>query len=186
MVNTRLMLLAALLVHFATSADAGTIFTVDGNMSRDGAKISGTLDIDTIDGSLDAVDLMVAPVTYGFFPGNALHVVLSDRVVFEQHSDAARMAFKVSTWWAYGAVWLTLPGQLVDYAGGPIRPTTSVLNFQSGVTLTSPYDAYETRYFPMVSGGTVTPMTVPEPSTLVLAFIALVGLVIARRKRRSR
>jgi hypothetical protein len=163
------ILCALLLV--ASTARAGTIFQVHGNLNKEGAQVSGTFDIDTIDGSLDAVDLLVSPITYGVFPtAPVLHYTSLNTGMGHPHGQTYIGGSVVSGWGAAGlSLTLDVPS-LVNYGGSQIVPTLSVLNFASGLYVKSSYESSLERYYSLTSGS-VTPYVVPEPSSFAMAII---------------
>jgi PEP-CTERM motif-containing protein len=176
----------------ASSAPAGTIFSVSGQLSRDGAQFTGTIDIDTVLGKIDAVDIHASPIIaqwFGYaFADNTVHVAKSGGVPYQQYSSSAQVVLSASEGPILGGLFLAIPAStLIGYDGGPLVPTASTMLFQSGLNLRSAYDHYESTYWPMTSGSlTPLPLVVPEPSTLVLSSLALVALAAVARRRRLR
>ena len=175
----RKMLIAAVF-HFPTSADGSTVFVVQGSMTRN-AKLAGTITIDTIAGTLDAVDLYVAPIDmpplyYGDFPTTLHYTTASLGYQFGRTFIGSTIIENI----ANGRLELTLDvPTLIGYAGGPIKPTQQVTIFWSGLIVQSQYEYSQIRYYP-ISSGSLAPLVVPEPGTFAMGVMGVVALMAGR------
>jgi hypothetical protein len=176
------MLLAAVVLQLTSSIYAGTVFSVTGDLTRQASPttLSGTIEINTISGTLDSVDLTIAPLAGWQLPNNAWH--LTGSVGVQNKFGVTTIGGRIQNNFAMGDFSIVLPVlSLVGYAGGSIKPTTNVLLWQSGVQFRSEFDHNETWYYPL-SSGSVTPLVVPEPSNSVLAALGLIGLAVWRKR----
>lgn len=166
-------LLAYLLLSASTFG--GTIFQVRAESDREEAVLTGTLDIDTIDGLLDAVDLVMSPVSYGGFTNNEVHWTRGNVRTYPwgitQISSGA-----LSPIAGAGLLISFNLYNFIGYEGGEIKPAGPLLSQPwSALMVTGAFDSHETSYW-RLQQGTLT--IVPEPSAKVLFFIgiALIGL----------
>jgi hypothetical protein len=159
----------------ASSACASTVFTVQGDLNKEGAELTGTVTIDTIAGTLDAVDLTVQPVTFGQFGFTTMHYTSAG---LGHPSGRTFIGSTIIGGWANAHLELTLDvPTLVGYSGGPIKPTETVLNFWSGLYVKSTVETSQERYYSLTSGS-LSPLVVPEPSSIMLAAMGLVGIAL--------
>ena len=171
--RSALLCVPALLL-FAPAGRADTAFTITGNLVN-GSTVSGTVNIDTVGGTVDAVNLIVA----GAFNFTANQI----GVAAERVTPAGVYQIEAQDFFGVGAsfVDLELPvTTLVGYAGGSVcaigNPCPGTFVSDAASPGSSPASSFT---------GSASASAVPEPSTIFL-MIGGGAMLLAAKRRANR
>ena len=183
--------IALLAVPFCTRADE--VFNLTGAFA-DATTVSGTVNIDVTTGTVDSVDLSYLGATfdtlltatspasspvpgpfYGDPAGNTSTPLGYDFWVGSATLPSASLQFLVPG--------TSSPASLVNYAGGSLCSLVGSCGPDAaGLFWVSAYES-PSRAFTSLSSGSLT--AVPEPTSLLLSAIGLVGLALMYRRAKS-
>jgi hypothetical protein len=161
--STRRIFFVATLAAISCGAlSADTIFTLSATLA-DSSTVSGALQVDTINGTLDAASLYVQDDPTDVFSNIFQQTALPGPAYFIFTTSAAN---PTST---FPSLLLLLPDSLVGYAGGPVYD----INFTDANGVTTGF-----------SSGSITlaPSGVPEPASIFTSLAGLAALGILTRK----